>query len=74
MHNFSFFKKNQSGKTKRNNFMHPCDSKLKLWFLKEYCSKIVYLIKEPDFLFSSVGKFYNDFKQIEDEEIEKILS
>lgn len=42
-------------------------------FLKKYCSKIVYLIKEPDFLFSSVGQFYNDFKQIEDEEIEKIL-
>jgi putative phosphoribosyl transferase len=42
-------------------------------FLKKYCNKIVYLIKEPDFLFSSVGQFYVDFKQIEDEEIEKIL-
>lgn len=43
-------------------------------FLNKYCDKIMYLIKEPDFLFSSVGQFYNEFRQIEDEEIERILS
>ena len=42
-------------------------------YLKEYCDKIVYLIKEQDFLFGSVGQFYDDFKQIEDEEIEKLI-
>ncbi|MDQ6723642.1 MAG: hypothetical protein M3Z01_05185 [Thermoproteota archaeon] len=43
-------------------------------FLNKYCDKIMYLIKESDFLFSSVGQFYNDFRQIEDEEIERLLS
>ncbi len=52
----------------------PVISDTRYDFLKEYCNKIVYLIKEPDYLFSSVGQFYNDFKQIEDEEIKKILS
>jgi putative phosphoribosyl transferase len=43
-------------------------------FLKEYCDKIIYLIKEQDFLFGSVGQFYDNFSQIEDEEVERILS
>lgn len=43
-------------------------------FLKEYCNKIIYLIKEQDFLFGSVGQFYDNFSQIEDEEVERILS
>ncbi len=42
-------------------------------FLIEYCDKIVYLIKEQNFLFGSVGQFYNDFRQMEDKEIQNLL-
>ncbi len=43
-------------------------------FLKEYCDIVVYLIKEKDFLFGSVGQFYDSFSQITDEEVESMLS
>jgi putative phosphoribosyl transferase len=31
-------------------------------FFKEYCNKFVFLINEQEFLFGSVGKFYNDLR------------
>ena len=66
-------KKIKQEKPKELILCTPVISDTRYDFLKEYCNKIFYLIKEPDFLFGSVGQFYDDFKQIEDEEIEKIL-
>jgi putative phosphoribosyl transferase len=43
-------------------------------FLKEYCDIVVYLIKEKDFSFDSVGQFYDSFSQITDEEVESMVS
>ena len=67
-------KKIKQEKPKEIILCTPVISDTRYDFLKEHCNKIVYLIKEPDFLFCSVGQFYNDFKQIEDEEIEKLMS
>jgi len=66
-------KKIKQEKPKELILCTPVISDTRYDFLKEHCDKIFYLIKEPDFLFGSVGQFYDDFKQIEDEEIEKIL-